>query len=144
MDKYLAFFNEAFALFIFLHGIAGLLGGLGSILLAGEFIKSRWIIDEDGKKVKKVYGSIKEPFVGFLGGILVALPLAGDTSIPILLALSLLTGFGSSKFLKQYIDKKTNEVLTSSTADLSGLQIQVISQEEPTSSDTPQPTQEAK
>ena len=140
LEKYLEFFTQSFAMFIALHGIAGMLGGIGSILLAGEYVKSRWVLDEDGKKVKMVFGSIKEPFVGLLGGVLVALPLIGDTSIPMLLTLSLLTGFGSSKFLKQYIDKKTQDILTSSAADLSGLNIQVISQEE-TSSETKQPKQ---
>ena len=121
MEIYNLTTTEGIIIFILISGFLGFVGGLGSILLSG-YTPSHWI-EKDGKKVKYVFGSIKEPFIGFLGGILIPLTLESQVSDTILIYTSLLAGFGSSNLLQQYIAKKTKEIVNTSVSEFNAFKV---------------------
>ncbi len=94
--------------------VAGASGGIGSVLIAGEFQPFRKVINQQNNTVHYSIGSLKEPLVGGLGGILTTLLFIDTASGQYLLYLALLTGFGSSAFLKRYVDQKTDQIIEQS------------------------------
>ena len=94
--------------------VAGALGGVGSVLIAGEFQPFRKVINQQNNTVHYSLGSLKEPFIGGIGGILTTLLFIETASGQYLLYLALLTGFGSSAYLKRYIDQKTDQIIEQS------------------------------
>ncbi|WP_377891478.1 hypothetical protein [Alkalihalobacillus sp. R86527] len=96
---------------------AGVLGGLGNILLSGEFRLWRKVKSEDHQGVYYSIGSLKEPLIGGIGALLVTLMFFETyKNVENVLYLSILTGFGSSAFLKRYIDGKIDLIQQQSTA----------------------------
>ncbi|MGA9288389.1 MAG: hypothetical protein WBV93_08530 [Anaerobacillus sp.] len=105
--------NQFWNYILFITG-AGALGGIGSVLIAGEFQPFRKVINYQNNTVHYNIGSLKEPLVGGLGGILTTLLFIDTASGQYLLYLALLTGFGSSAFLKRYVDQKTDQIIEQS------------------------------
>ncbi|WP_347552416.1 hypothetical protein ABFG93_08795 [Pseudalkalibacillus hwajinpoensis] len=103
---------------------AGALGGIGNILISGEFQPWRKVVNRESHTVHYSIGSVKEPFVGAIGGVLTTLLFVETASAQYLLYISMLTGFGSSAFLKRYIDQKTDQIIEQSNTKLEGENIQ--------------------
>ncbi|MCA0173497.1 hypothetical protein [Bacillus sp. RAR_GA_16] len=104
--------------------LAGALGGVGNILISGEFQRFRKIVNHHNQTVYYSIGSIKEPFVGAIGGILTTLLFIETASGQYLLYLALLTGFGSSAFLKRYVEQKTDQIIHENNSVLQNENIQ--------------------
>ncbi|MFP3361057.1 hypothetical protein R0K17_27495, partial [Planococcus sp. SIMBA_143] len=66
-----------------------------------------------------------EPFVGAIGGILTTLLFIETASAQYLLYLALLTGFGSSAFLKRYVDQKTDQIIDQNNSAIQNENIQM-------------------
>lgn len=110
--------------YIVFISVAGALGGVGNILISGEFQPWRKVVNQQSKTTHYSIGSLKEPFVGAIGGILTTLLFIESGTGQYLLYLSMLTGFGSSAFLKRYIDQKTNQIIEESNVIIQGENIQ--------------------
>ncbi|WP_270182404.1 hypothetical protein [Alkalihalobacillus sp. CinArs1] len=115
---------------------AGVLGGLGNILLSGEFRLWRKVKSE-GQGVYYSIGSLKEPLIGGIGALLMTLMFFETyKNVENLLYISILTGFGSSAFLKRYIDSKINAIQEQSTALLQTENLQYYDEEVKNTGDT--------
>lgn len=116
--------TDHFWSYIVFISVAGALGGVGNILMSGEFQPWRKVVNQQSKTIHYNIGSLKEPFVGAIGGILTTLLFIESGTGQYLLYLSMLTGFGSSAFLKRYIDHKTNQIIEESNIKIEGENIQ--------------------
>ncbi|MGG1685609.1 hypothetical protein [Pseudalkalibacillus sp. NRS-1564] len=108
---FLSDLSDHFWLYLLSITLAGALGGIGNILISGEFQRFRKVVNQQNNAVYYNIGSIKEPLVGGIGGILTTLLFIETASGQYLLYLALLTGFGSSAFLKRYIEQKTDHIV---------------------------------
>lgn len=96
---------------------AGVLGGIGNILMSGEFRLWRKVKSADSEGYYYSIGSLKEPFIGGIGALLTTLMFFETyKNVENLLYISILTGFGSSAFLKRYIDAKIDTIQEQSTS----------------------------
>ncbi|XEC95948.1 hypothetical protein AB6A23_05110 [Paenibacillus tarimensis] len=97
---------------ILVAAICGLIGGIGYVLLSGELTPWRPVRDKNYKIVKIVFGSIQEPFIGALSGVVTTLMFYKTIPLHSLAYLSLIAGLGSSAYLKRHIDKQIEKSQT--------------------------------
>jgi uncharacterized membrane protein len=121
----LSHLNDHFWTYLLFITVAGAVGGVGNILISGEFQRFRKVINYENQTVYYSLGSIKEPFVGAIGGILTTLLFIETASAQYLLYLALLTGFGSSAFLKRYVDQKTDQIIDQNISAIQNENIQM-------------------
>lgn len=128
-------FPDFWTYVVFVVG-AGIIGGIGNILLSGEFRLWRKVVNKENRSVHYSIGSIKEPFIGGIGGLLVTLILLKfEKPAAELLYIAMLTGFGSSAFLKGYIDSKIDTIQEQSSTLLQTENLQQLDEDEKSSSD---------
>ncbi|MCA0989225.1 hypothetical protein [Guptibacillus algicola] len=92
---------------------------------------------EDHKGVYYSIGSLKEPLIGGIGALLVTLMFFETyKNVENVLYISILTGFGSSAFLKRYIDSKIDLIQQQSTALLQMENLQYFNEESESTEET--------
>lgn len=141
--------SNSFWHYLTLAALSGVIGGIGRILLNGEYEMTKFYMSkqsEDGiwtstlqpfykiifnffdwnpSRTLVVFGSIKEPFIGALGAIIATLMFYGGIHINHLIYLSLIAGFGSSYFLKKYLHNITSVEFTGMETDIEQVEIEV-------------------
>ncbi len=109
ISYFYAFINPDWWIYIGLTGLFGLIGGIGFILLFGEYIKSYKVEfkDENGNITETTYiiGTIKEIFLGAIGGVLTSLLFYGGIELHHAIHIALITGFGATNYIKRYLEK---------------------------------------
>ncbi|MGG2093795.1 hypothetical protein AB1283_14075 [Bacillus sp. S13(2024)] len=116
---------------IVLAAICGCVGGIVNIVVNGNYIKSRMILsDQSGIENRYVFGTIKEPIAGIFSAILVTLPMDVTKEHYLFIQTALIAGFGSSTFLKSYVQKsmvieaqKSSDIIKKYEGKLASLEI---------------------
>lgn len=113
-----AFLNADLWIYIGITGVFGLIGGVGFILLFGEYIKSYKveIKDQNGNITETTFiiGTIKEIFLGAIGGVLTTLLFYGGIELHHAIHIALITGFGATNYIKRYLEKHHQNMINES------------------------------